>query len=173
MKKEVRELRKPATYISLLRLVFTGVLYWAAWTRNEAAFIVLLLLAGLTDALDGYVARKRNEQSEFGAKLDSVIDYVAYGSMVVWLYWLHPELFRMTATGVLLFTITVYAILKFIVQEKKFLHLWPSKVAAVAAYAFVLVTVALGVYVELLYAVTAIVVFATAYELYVLLWRLE
>lgn len=40
------------------------------------AFFVLYALAGLTDMLDGYVARRTNSESELGAKLDSIADLV-------------------------------------------------------------------------------------------------
>lgn len=40
------------------------------------AFYVLYIAAGLTDIADGWVARKTNTASEFGAKLDTVADFV-------------------------------------------------------------------------------------------------
>ncbi|MBO5525415.1 MAG: CDP-alcohol phosphatidyltransferase family protein [Clostridia bacterium] len=40
------------------------------------AFYVLYLLAGITDMIDGAVARKTNTVSAFGAKLDTVADFV-------------------------------------------------------------------------------------------------
>ena len=40
------------------------------------SFIVLYLIAGLTDMIDGPVARKTGTVSELGAKLDTVADFV-------------------------------------------------------------------------------------------------
>ena len=40
------------------------------------AFLLAYALAGLTDMLDGYVARKTNSASELGARLDSIADLV-------------------------------------------------------------------------------------------------
>ena len=40
------------------------------------AFFLAYALAGLTDMLDGYVARKTNSASELGARLDSIADLV-------------------------------------------------------------------------------------------------
>ena len=40
------------------------------------AFLVLYTLAGVTDMLDGYVARRTGTESEFGARLDSIADLV-------------------------------------------------------------------------------------------------
>lgn len=40
------------------------------------AFLSLYALAGATDMLDGYVARRTGTESELGARLDSIADYV-------------------------------------------------------------------------------------------------
>ena len=42
------------------------------------AFFLVYALAGLTDMLDGYVARKTNSASELGARLDSIADLVLF-----------------------------------------------------------------------------------------------
>lgn len=42
----------------------------------SAAFYALYITAGLSDIADGWVARKTNTVSEFGAKLDTVADVV-------------------------------------------------------------------------------------------------
>ena len=40
------------------------------------AFYTLYMVAGITDMIDGTVARKKNTVSEFGSKLDTVADFV-------------------------------------------------------------------------------------------------
>lgn len=39
-------------------------------------FYILYLICGLTDMVDGTIARKTHTDSEFGAKLDSVADFI-------------------------------------------------------------------------------------------------
>ena len=39
-------------------------------------FWVLYLIAGLTDMLDGFLARRWGVESKFGARLDSLADFV-------------------------------------------------------------------------------------------------
>lgn len=39
-------------------------------------FYVLYIVAGVTDMIDGIVARKTNSVSEFGSKLDTIADFV-------------------------------------------------------------------------------------------------
>ena len=53
------------------------------------SFIVVYLVAGLTDMIDGVVARRTNTASEFGAKLDTAADFVL---VAVCLWKLLPEL---------------------------------------------------------------------------------
>ena len=43
---------------------------------SSAWFYALYLLCGLSDMVDGTVARKTNSASEFGARLDTVSDFV-------------------------------------------------------------------------------------------------
>lgn len=42
----------------------------------SAWFYILYLLCGLTDMVDGTIARKTNSDSRFGARLDSIADFV-------------------------------------------------------------------------------------------------
>ena len=42
----------------------------------SSAFYVFYIAAGVSDMLDGYVARKTNTDSRFGARLDTIADYV-------------------------------------------------------------------------------------------------
>ena len=44
----------------------------------SASFIALYLSCGVTDALDGYLARKWHVESTWGAKIDSVADLVFF-----------------------------------------------------------------------------------------------
>jgi cardiolipin synthase len=82
--------------LSLLRLVFLaifGVMLFVYDFRVVAALV--LGLAGVTDFLDGYVARRFHQESALGQVLDptvdrvvlvmSVVSIVAYGAVPVWL----------------------------------------------------------------------------------------
>lgn len=63
-----------ANALTICRIAFSIALLAPA--AFSPMFFVLYVLAGLTDMLDGYVARKTRTESEFGAKLDSVADLV-------------------------------------------------------------------------------------------------
>ncbi len=52
---------------------------------NNEFFIFLILMAGLTDFLDGYFARKYDLKSVFGAKLDPLADKILLIGPMIWL----------------------------------------------------------------------------------------
>ena len=63
-----------ANIITASRILFSLVLLF--FPAFSPAFYVLYLTAGITDMIDGTVARKTGKVSEFGAKLDSIADIV-------------------------------------------------------------------------------------------------
>lgn len=63
-----------ANLITSCRILFSiALLFCPALSKR---FMVLYLLAGFTDMVDGTVARKTNSVSEFGSKLDTAADVV-------------------------------------------------------------------------------------------------
>lgn len=60
------------------------------WSRPAAAFA--FLVGALTDWLDGYLARRLNQQSAFGAFLDPVADKIMVAIVLVMLVQTNPEL---------------------------------------------------------------------------------
>ncbi len=63
-----------ADIITLSRIPFSVLLL--VFSPNSYPFVVLYLLCGVTDVLDGFVARKLHTESEKGAKLDSTADLI-------------------------------------------------------------------------------------------------
>lgn len=49
-------------------------------------FLALFVAAGISDMLDGFVARRFNLCTEFGAKFDSVSDLLLYSAVLLFLY---------------------------------------------------------------------------------------
>ncbi len=63
-----------ANIITIVRILCSiAILFCPVFS---VAFYSLYITAGLTDMIDGWVARKTNTVSEFGAKLDTVADFV-------------------------------------------------------------------------------------------------
>ena len=70
------ELNLP-TYLTLLRIALIPVLvllFYLPWPQAHIACAGVFMLAGLTDWLDGYLARRLNLTTRFGAFLDPVAD---------------------------------------------------------------------------------------------------
>ena len=63
-----------ANVITGLRILVSAVLLFCP--VFSPIFYVLYLIAGLSDMVDGIIARKTNSVSEFGSRLDGVADFV-------------------------------------------------------------------------------------------------
>ena len=63
-----------ANLITIIRILCSLALLFCP--VFSVAFYALYIIAGLTDIADGWVARRTNTVSEFGAKLDTVADVV-------------------------------------------------------------------------------------------------
>ena len=74
--------------------ILIGVYYTPdGWLTRETQNIVgtsVFIFAGITDWLDGYLARKLNQMSAFGAFLDPVADKLFVIGALVVLLWLEP-----------------------------------------------------------------------------------
>lgn len=63
-----------ANLITFIRIICSiGILFVSAFSQM---FYALYLLAGISDMIDGIVARKAKTVSEFGTKLDTLADFI-------------------------------------------------------------------------------------------------
>lgn len=70
-------------FITIGRLILTPTVIAMIVERNWSAAFVLFAVAGLSDALDGWLARTFHLQSELGAILDPIADKALIVSMYV------------------------------------------------------------------------------------------
>ena len=101
-------------------------------------FYIIFTLCGFTDALDGYLARRFNAESELGSKLDSIADLIFYGVMVVKLL---PVMIQKLPLGVWLMIGAVFAIrlVVYIFAAVKFhrfasLHTYLTKISSALVF---------------------------------------
>ena len=90
-----------ATKITLLRILLvpffvTQVIYYVSEGREvfRIAALGIFTLAVLTDALDGFVARRFNQRSELGAFLDPLADKILLVSSAILLSFDHTPFFE-------------------------------------------------------------------------------
>ncbi len=121
--------------LSSIRISLVPVLLVFASQQLEAWFLSVLAVSLATDALDGYLARKLNQASQLGARLDSWGDALTYGAMVLGLLWLWPDTFAREALflyiGMACYLVpTALGLFKF--GQLPSFHTWSAKISAVA-----------------------------------------
>jgi len=79
--------------ISSIRVALSPILFFLALQQKPDLFLWVLAASLTTDFLDGYLARRLNQVTEFGVKLDSWADLITYSVMLFGLLVLWPEIF--------------------------------------------------------------------------------
>ena len=69
--------------ITLGRVIFIPIIFWLLVSGQTRAAFLLFLLAGITDAVDGWLAKRWNMQTELGAYLDPMADKLLIVSIYV------------------------------------------------------------------------------------------
>lgn len=72
MKKKI--IKNIPNFLTISRIIMTIISFLLLLNKNYKVVIILVIIATITDFLDGYLARKLNAQSVFGAKLDQISD---------------------------------------------------------------------------------------------------
>ncbi len=91
----MNKIKNVPNFITLLRIIGTICLFFIE--PFTAPFFIVYSFAGLTDVLDGFVARRLNASTEFGAKLDSASDLAFYAVMILRIF---PKLFSKVPYGI-------------------------------------------------------------------------
>ncbi|MBL9187207.1 MAG: CDP-alcohol phosphatidyltransferase family protein [Opitutaceae bacterium] len=128
------------------RIALAPAVLTAALAGSRPWFVALLAAALLTDALDGFLARRLNAHSEFGRKLDSAADYLTLVTGLSGIALLWPDIMRRElpwiATGLAaFFAVVVYGFIR--LGRAPCYHTWAAKVGAVAC-AFSLIPLLAG-----------------------------
>lgn len=129
------------------RLVLAPVLLILAWHGKAALFLSCLTIALLSDAFDGWLARRLAQSSDFGTKLDSWADVALCLSVPVEVWWLWPDLVRREVLFVGA-VVTGYAVPTLFALSKyrrlPSYHTWVAKLAGVLMGAGALILLAGG-----------------------------
>ncbi|MFM8586533.1 MAG: CDP-alcohol phosphatidyltransferase family protein [Gammaproteobacteria bacterium] len=77
--------------LSFFRLFGSPLLLPLSQTANQFWVVIWFVLLGLSDALDGALARRWNQTSDYGSKLDAIADLVFYPCSALVLAILFPS----------------------------------------------------------------------------------
>ncbi len=92
MKDCWRDVLKVPNLVSLLRILLVPVLLYFAFNNRPYWFLGTLLFSSFTDLLDGFLARRLDQITELGSRLDSWGDFAIYSTITfcAWVLW--PEI---------------------------------------------------------------------------------
>ncbi len=76
-------------HVTLFRLLATPLVFWVVFSGELVIGIIAFALVASTDAIDGSMARTRNQVTRFGMMFDPLADKLLVGSMVVILVFQH------------------------------------------------------------------------------------
>ena len=128
-------------------------------------FWVLYLIAGITDMLDGFLARRWGVESKFGARLDSLADFVFVLAVG---YKLFPYLKLPTALWMMIALIalvkTVNAICSYVVRHRiEYLHTKANKLTGFLLFIGVM-TIGQAYFIPVAWVIACIAFFAAIQE---------
>lgn len=138
-----QQLWTPPNLLSLLRLLLLPFLWVFALLDLPVHLGVGLTTTVITDVLDGALARRLNQVTEFGSELDTLADNLIIASVAIWLILLRPSIF--TSYPLVWFIVASLALINVLVGWIKFnrfanLHLYSTKAAGVVTTVFVVHT---------------------------------
>lgn len=109
-------MKQIANIITSIRIILSIIMFFLfpyPW-----AFFSLYIIGGLTDVLDGYIARKTNTKSEFGAKLDSIADIVLFTVILKAVFhWMGEEILKFIP---ILGVIVLLRLINFVIAAYKY-----------------------------------------------------
>ncbi|MFZ5353133.1 MAG: CDP-alcohol phosphatidyltransferase family protein [Bacillota bacterium] len=122
--------------ISIVRIMLSLVLIFLK--PLSAAFYSVYIICGLSDMIDGFIARKTGTSSRLGARLDSIADLIMTG---VLLFILYPVV-KLTSEAVIwIILIALVRLASMIVALKRFktfavLHTYGNKLTGILIFIF-------------------------------------
>ena len=128
-------------------------------------FWVLYLIAGLTDIFDGFLARRWGVESKFGARLDSLADFVFVIAVGYKLFpWLKLPATLWMMIGLIAMVKIVNAISSYVVKRRiEFLHTKANKLTGFLLFVGMM-TMGQSYFVPVAWGVACIALFAAIQE---------
>ena len=107
-----------ASYITLLRVLLIIPIIYLISTSKVYSALFLFILAGLTDYLDGYIARKTGKTSSLGALLDLLADKLLVCIVLIWCVFLSKAILLIIPTIIIISReLIISSIRQFLVEK--------------------------------------------------------
>jgi phosphatidylglycerophosphate synthase len=172
----IANLRLVPNQLTAIRF-FSIPILWVFAYHGKVTWIGVGMTIGLiTDLLDGAVARKLNQTSEFGSKFDSLADQFLQISAVIWVTMLMPEIFTDNLL-ISLLAISIYlsslalGLIKF--KQLANLHLYLSKAGGFFLYILLIHAFITGEYSVFLFTSAVILFILSSTETFILQFSLS
>ncbi len=164
--------------LSLARLLIFLPILWLLAIYGQLVWLGAVLAGALlTDVLDGQLARRLNQVTALGSRLDSIADNTLLVSAVVWLLMLRPEVIHGRHGVVLALSVALWAVSIIIgwVRFHRFadLHLYSDKTAAVVGGVFLVTCFMFGFHAWIFYLAAGISALANIEGIVLLITRDE
>jgi CDP-diacylglycerol--glycerol-3-phosphate 3-phosphatidyltransferase len=146
--------------LSILRIILSVLLI--PLYPVDYIFIIVYLTIGLTDVLDGLIARKFGYESELGAKLDSIADLVFYSIYVFLFLKLFSSAFDSILQVILILIISIRMINMIVTKLKYkkivFVHTIANKITGLLVFLapMVLLNVNHAVSIKVMFAIALV-----------------
>lgn len=151
--------------ISMFRLLLIPFFIWAyVGLKNNLLTVILLTVSGVSDVLDGFIARKFNMVSDLGKALDPVADKLTQLAMIfclIFRYWYMIIPFALLAVKEIVAATTGLAVIK--ATDRVRSAEWHGKAATVCIYLMMIMHIVWPIFfkVEIPAAVSVVSVIVT------------
>ena len=129
-----RGMKTISNYISFSRIIFSLILIVVK--PLSITFYTIYIICGLSDIMDGFIARRTGTTSKFGARLDSLADLIMVGVLIMILY---PIVKLTDEILIWIISVAIIRVTSIVVALKKYrtfaiLHTYGNKVTGIVLF---------------------------------------
>ena len=153
--------------LSVLRIILSPIIFFTK--DNKFILFSVLIIIGLTDVLDGYIARKYKKQTNIGSWLDSIADFVFYTLLVIYtIVFEFNIIIKVKYFIIIIIGIKILTMIASCIKYKKFgfLHTFGNKITGIIIFMgfciFILlrstIVVEIGLYISIISSLEELII---------------
>ena len=156
----------PANAVTSLRLIIVPLLAYTATIQSRTIFLALFVIGGLSDAIDGVIARKLKCQTPWGSAFDTVADVLFYPAGLLSALFI-PELAEQWQIIVGVIALLGIAMTTCALRGKMSIeHKWTAKIGSLCMFLFIIYTITIG-YSTIFFSIVAILAIIAAVDKFI------